>query len=119
MNCGHLTYGTCSKCTPIQPTIAPTPEPQVQWIIGTGAVLDVHQGCRALLDAAGLDIVKHREKAVSAEHDLGLMSHYVGQLETERDAYRQQATAFAEALVMLGRSDLVDAAIAAAGERAK
>lgn len=35
--------------------------------------------------------------------------------ETERDAYRQQATTFAEALVALGRQDIVDVAITAAG----
>lgn len=33
----------------------------------------------------------------------------------ERDAYRQQATAFAQALVELGRVDIVDQAIAEAG----
>lgn len=37
------------------------------------------------------------------------------QLVAERDAYRQQATTFAEALVALGRQDIVDVAIAAAG----
>jgi hypothetical protein len=38
-------------------------------------------------------------------------------MEIERDAYRAQATSFAEALVELGRQDLVDVAIEKAGDQ--
>lgn len=41
----------------------------------------------------------------------------IGKLVEERDAYRAQATTMAEALVELGRQDIVDVAIEKAGEK--
>lgn len=60
--------------------------------------IDAREALRYLRENCRIDIAEHS-------------------LIAERDAYRAQATAFAEALVELGRQDLVDAAIAAAGER--